>query len=418
MKASNYPLFTQKNESSDAEVASHKLMIKAGLIRQQSSGQYSLLPIGYRVLEKIESIIKEEMNAIGSSEILMPSVQPSELWKESGRWESYGLELLRLKDRHEREYCLGPTFEEVITDLIRKDLNSYKQLPINLYQISSKFRDEIRPRFGIMRAREFIMKDAYSFHLNSKCLDKWYEVYKKAYENIFERLQLEYTMVDADSGNIGGNISNEFHVIADTGEDDLLIDENGIGVNFEIAKSKYKSNDINKIINDYKLTHKKGIEVGHIFKLGDKYSKSMGLAIPDSNSKLCHIQMGCYGIGVSRIMAAAIEQNHDLNGIIWPTNIAPFKYALIEIDGSKNENVRLLANKIYEELLNRNIEIILDDREIKLGGKLNDWDLIGIPNILIVGKSEAENNSVTFKRRGDKEKNSFTVDELMNFVAS
>ena len=418
MKASNYPLFTQKNESSDAEVASHKLMIKAGLIRQQSSGQYSLLPNGYRVLKKIESIIKEEMNAIGSSEILMPSVQPSELWKESGRWESYGSELLRLKDRHEREYCLGPTFEEVITDLIRKDLNSYKQLPINLYQISSKFRDEIRPRFGIMRAREFIMKDAYSFHLNSECLNKWYEVYKKAYENIFERLQLEYTMVDADSGNIGGSVSNEFHVIADTGEDDLLIDENGIGVNFEIAKSKYKSNDINKIKNDYKLTHKKGIEVGHIFKLGDKYSKAMGLTIADQDSKLCHIEMGCYGIGVSRIIAAAIEQNHDQNGIIWPTNIAPFEYVLIEIDGYKNESVRQLANKIYEDLLKRNVEVIFDDREIKLGNKLNDWDLIGIPNILIIGKSEAENNSVTFKRRGDKEKNNITVDELMNFVKS
>ena len=418
MKASNYPLFTQKNETSDAEVASHKLMIKAGLIRQQSSGQYSLLPNGYRVLKKIESIIKEEMNAIGSSEILMPSVQPSELWKESGRWESYGSELLRLKDRHEREYCLGPTFEEVITDLIRKDLNSYKQLPINLYQISSKFRDEIRPRFGIMRAREFIMKDAYSFHLNSECLNKWYEVYKKAYENIFERLQLEYTMVDADSGNIGGSVSNEFHVIADTGEDDLLIDENGIGVNFEIAKSKYKSNDIDKIKDNYKLTHKKGIEVGHIFKLGDKYSKAMGLTIADQDSKLCHIEMGCYGIGVSRIIAAAIEQNHDQNGIIWPTNIAPFEYVLIEIDGYKNENVRHLANKIYEDLLKRNVEVILDDREIKLGNKLNDWDLIGIPNILIIGKSEAENNSVTFKRRGDKEKNNITVDELINFVKS
>ena len=418
MKASNYPLFTQKNESSDAEVASHKLMIKAGLIRQQSSGQYSLLPNGYRVLKKIENIIKEEMNAIGSSEILMPSVQPSELWKESGRWESYGSELLRLKDRHEREYCLGPTFEEVITDLIRKDLNSYKQLPINLYQISSKFRDEIRPRFGIMRAREFIMKDAYSFHLNSECLNKWYEVYKKAYENIFERLQLEYTMVDADSGNIGGSMSNEFHVIADTGEDDLLIDENGIGVNFEIAKSKYKSNDINKIKNDYKLTHKKGIEVGHIFKLGDKYSKAMGLTIADQDSKLCHIEMGCYGIGVSRIIAAAIEQNHDQNGIIWPENIAPFEYVLIEIDGYKNENVRHSANKIYQDLLKRNVEVIFDDREIKLGNKLNDWDLIGIPNILIIGKSEAENNSVTFKRRGDKEKNNITVDELINFVKS
>ena len=264
MKASNYPLFTQKNESSDAEIASHKLMIKAGLIRQQSAGQYSFLPIGYRVLKKIENIIRDEMNAIGSAEILMPSVQPSELWQESGRWDSYGLELLRLHDRHDREYCLGPTFEEVITDLVRKDLNSYKQLPINLYQISSKFRDEIRPRFGIMRAREFIMKDSYSFHLNSECLNRWYEVYKKAYNKIFDRLQLEYTMVDADSGNIGGSVSNEFHVLANTGEDDLLIDENGTGVNFEIAKSKYNSNDIDKIMKSNNLILKKGIEVGHI----------------------------------------------------------------------------------------------------------------------------------------------------------
>ena len=418
MKVSNYPLFTQKNESSDAEVASHKLMIRAGLIRQQSSGQYSFLPIGYRVLKKIENIIREEMNAIGASEILMPSVQPSELWKESGRWESYGSELLRLKDRHEREYCLGPTFEEVITDLVRKDLNSYKQLPINLYQISSKFRDEIRPRFGIMRAREFIMKDAYSFHLNNECLNKWYEIYKKAYENIFQRLQLEYTMVDADSGNIGGRISNEFHVIADTGEDDLLIDENGIGMNFEIAKSKYKSEDINKIIKDHCLTHKKGIEVGHIFKLGAKYSQEMGLSIANSDSKICHIEMGCYGIGVSRIIAAAIEQSHDSDGIIWPMSIAPFKFALVEIDGFKNDNVREFANKIYRDLIDKEIEIIFDDRETKLGNKLNDWELIGVPNILIIGKSEAENESITLKKRGTKDKSSFSVSELMNFVQS
>ena len=418
MKVSNYPLFTQKNESSDAEVISHKLMIKAGLIRQQSSGQYSFLPIGYRVLKKIENIIKEEMNAIGSSEILMPSVQPSELWKESGRWDSYGSELLRLNDRHEREYCLGPTFEEVITDLVRKDLNSYKQLPINLYQISSKFRDEIRPRFGIMRAREFIMKDAYSFHLDTECLNKWYEVYKKAYENIFERLQLEYTMVDADSGNIGGATSNEFHVIADTGEDDLLIDENSLGVNFEIAKFKYNSSDIKKIIKENNLTHKKGIEVGHIFKLGDKYSKAMGLSIANSDSKICHIEMGCYGIGVSRIIAAAIEQSHDEKGIIWPTSIAPFEFVLVEIDGHKNENVRNFANKIYQDLLKKNIEIIFDDRETKLGNKLHDWELIGIPKFLIIGKSETESESITFKKRGVKDKNNLSVDELMNFVQS
>ena len=417
MKASKYPLFTQKNNPSDAEIISHKLMLKAGLIRQQSSGQYSFLPIGYRVLKKIENIIREEMNTIGSAEILMPSVQPSELWEESGRWETYGLELLRLKDRHQRDYCLGPTFEEVITDLVRKDLNSYKQLPINMYQISSKFRDEIRPRFGIMRAREFIMKDAYSFHLNQECLDEWYENYKKAYNKIFTRLQLEYTMVDADSGNIGGSKSNEFHVIADTGEDDLLIDQDGIGVNYEIAKTKYNSDDIKKIINENNLVHKKGIEVGHIFKLGDKYSKAMNLSIADVESKICNIEMGCYGIGVSRIIAAAIEQNHDDKGIVWPATIAPFKIVIIEIDGHKNESVRIYSSELYEKLSAKGVEVILDDRNSKLGNKLNDWELIGVPNIVIVGKSEAETKSVTFKKRGQNDKSSLSIEDLIKITS-
>ena len=417
MKASKYPLFTQKNDPSDAEIISHKLMLKAGLIRQQSSGQYSFLPVGYRVLKKIENIIREEMNAIGSAEILMPSVQPSELWEESGRWETYGLELLRLNDRHQRDYCLGPTFEEVITDLVRKDLNSYKQLPINMYQISSKFRDEIRPRFGIMRAREFIMKDAYSFHLNQECLDEWYENYKQAYNKIFTRLQLEYTMVDADSGNIGGSKSNEFHVIADTGEDDLLIDQDGIGVNYEIAKTKYNSDDIKKIIRENNLVHKKGIEVGHIFKLGDKYSKAMNLSIADVESKICNIEMGCYGIGVSRIIAAAIEQNHDDKGIVWPATIAPFKIVIIEIDGHKNESVRLYTSELYDGLSAKGVEVILDDRNSKLGNKLNDWELIGIPNIAIVGKSEAETKSVTFKKRGQDDKSSLSIENLIKIVS-
>jgi prolyl-tRNA synthetase len=418
MKASAYPLFTQKNDPSDAEIVSHKLMLKAGLVRQQSTGQYSFLPMGYRVLKKIENIIREEMNAIGSAEILMPSVQPSELWQESGRWETYGSELLRLRDRHDRDYCLGPTFEEVITDLVKKDLNSYKQLPLNMYQISSKFRDEIRPRFGIMRAREFIMKDAYSFHIDEKCLDSWYENYKHAYNNIFKKLQLDYTMVDADSGNIGGNKSNEFHVLAETGEDDLLIDDNGIGINFEIAKTKYKSDDIKKIISENSLIHKKGIEVGHIFKLGDKYSKSMGLAIADADLKQNHLQMGCYGIGVSRIIAASIEQNHDDNGIIWPKNLTPFKIVLVEIDGHKNESVKSYSSEIYQVIQKSGIEIILDDRNSKLGNKLHDWELMGIPNVVIIGKNEASSNIVTFKQRGSSEKESLNIEQLMSKITT
>ena len=416
MKASKYPVFTQKNEPSDAEIISHKLMIKAGIVRQQSAGQYSFLPIGLRILKKIENIIRQEMNAIGSAEILMPSIQPCELWQESGRWDDYGPELLRLSDRHDREYCVGPTFEEVITDLIRKELNSYKQLPINLYQISSKFRDEIRPRFGIMRAREFIMKDAYSFHLDNRCLDEWYEVYREAYNKIFMRLQLEYTMVDADSGNIGGSQSNEFHVIANTGEDDLLIDKDGVGINFEIAKEKYKADDIKKISTENNLSHKKGIEVGHIFKLGDKYSKSMNLSIADSENNNHFLQMGCYGIGVSRIIAAAIEQNYDANGIIWPRSISPFEVVLIEIDGNKNEDVRKYSENIYEMLIHRKIDVILDDRNNKLGNKLNDWELIGVPQFIIVGRSEAQNNEVTYKKRGNESKETLKHDELYNVL--
>jgi prolyl-tRNA synthetase len=261
------------------------------------------------------------------------------------------------------------------------------------------------------------MKDAYSFHLNQECLDEWYESYKKAYNKIFTRLQLEYTMVDADSGNIGGNESNEFHVIADTGEDDLLIDQDGIGINYEIAKTKYNSDNIDKIIKENNLVHKKGIEVGHIFKLGDKYSKSMNLSIADAESKMCNIEMGCYGIGVSRIIAAAIEQNHDDKGIVWPATIAPFKIVIIEIDDHKNESIRLYSGELYERLSAKGVEVILDDRNSKLGNKLNDWELIGVPNIVIVGKSEAENKSVTFKKRGQDNKTSLSIEDLIKIVS-
>jgi prolyl-tRNA synthetase len=269
-----------------------------------------------------------------------------------------------------------------------------------------------------MRAREFIMKDAYSFHIDEKCLDSWYENYKHAYNNIFKKLQLDYTMVDADSGNIGGNKSNEFHVLAETGEDDLLIDDNGIGINFEIAKTKYKSDDIKKIISENSLIHKKGIEVGHIFKLGDKYSKSMGLAIADADLKQNHLQMGCYGIGVSRIIAASIEQNHDDNGIIWPKNLTPFKIVLVEIDGHKNESVKSYSSELYQVIQKSGIEIILDDRNSKLGNKLHDWELMGIPNVVIIGKNEASSNIVTFKQRGSSEKESLNIEQLMSKITT
>jgi len=404
MKTSDFPIFTVKNEPSDSEVTSHKLMIKSGMIRKVSSGQYNWLPLGYRVLEKIKNIIREELNSIGCREILMPIVQPSELWKESGRWDKYGPELLRFKDRHDREFCFGPTFEEVVTDLIRQDLSSYKQLPINVFQISTKFRDEIRPRFGVMRAREFIMKDAYSFHTDSKSLDDTYNKYKNAYNEIFKRLMLDFTMVDADSGNIGGSESHEFHVIADTGEDEILLDESLNGMNTEIAMKKFNETDVKKIIEKTGMKLKKGIEVGHIFKLGKKYSEAMNARVSDKNSKLKTVHMGCYGIGVSRIVAAAIEQNYDEKGIVWTDSISPFKVVLIDIDSQKNEDIKNYSEKIYSNLISKNIDVIYDDRDLNLGKKLTDWELIGVPNMLIVGNKETEKEKLTYKNRATDKK--------------
>ena len=418
MRVSHFPIFTLKDTPADAEVISHKLMIRSGMIRKLSSGQYSWLPLGLRVIKKIEDIIRKELEKIGCSEILMPSVQPSELWQESGRWEQYGPELLRFTDRHQRDFCLGPTFEEVITDLIRKDVSSYKQLPINLFQISTKFRDEIRPRFGVMRAREFIMKDAYSFHANQQSLDEAYEMYKNAYNNIFKNLMLDFTIVDADSGNIGGNESNEFHVIADTGEDDLLLDDQLKGMNIEIAKVKYGEDDLEALIKKTNLTHKKGIEVGHIFKLGQKYSETMKAKVTTKDSKTVDMFMGCYGIGVTRIVAASIEQLHDDKGIKWPASITPFNTVIIEIDGHKNSNVRTYCESVYESFIEKDIETIYDDRDANLGKKIKDWELIGIPNIVIIGKNESNNNTVIFKKRSSESKSEMDINDLLDEVIS
>ena len=416
MRVSDFPIFTLKDNPSDAEIVSHKLMIRAGLIRKISSGQYSWLPIGMRVLEKIQQIIRSELNNIGCMEISMPLVQPSELWRESGRWDKYGPELLRFKDRNDRDFCFGPTFEEVVTDLVRKDVSSYKQLPLNFFQITTKFRDEIRPRFGVMRAREFIMKDAYSFHADKSCLDKSYNSYKKAYENIFKRLGLNFTVVSADSGNIGGDESHEYHVIADTGEDDLLISDSGDGMNVEIAKEKYSLENLDELIDKTSMKHKKGIEVGHIFKLGQKYTKSMDTKITYENGTMNNIFMGCYGIGVTRIVAAAIEQNHDDSGIIWPTTISPFKCVIIEIDASKNNSVRNQSDLLYKMLRDKNVDVIVDNRDVGFGIKMKDWELIGIPHFFMVGKNEATKNIVTHKLRTMPNKNSLQIEDMEMFV--
>ena len=412
MKFSKSGISTTKNVPSDAEVISHKLMIRAGMIKKLASGLYTWMPLGLRVLKKIENIIRSEMDKIGALEILMPAIQPSELWIESGRWEKYGPELLRIKDRHEREFCFGPTHEEIVTDIARKDLASYKQLPIVYYQIQTKFRDEIRPRFGIMRAREFLMKDAYSFHENEECLNETYKIMFEAYKKCFNKIGFEYKVVNADNGQIGGSESHEFHVIAENGEDELIFsDTSDYAINSELFSEPPKEGDKSPD-GSGKVKIKRGIEVGHIFKLGKSYSESMKASVSNKDNKNIEMIMGCYGIGVSRIAAAAIEQSHDKDGIIWPKEIAPFKITIVSIGYSKNEIIKIYTDELYNKLKYDNIEVLLDDRDISPGNMFSDSDLIGIPYKIIIGKQFLNNNNLELKTRNlDK---SYTISEKNN----
>ena len=345
MLTTQFLLATVKETPADAELMSHKLMLRAGLIRKLASGLYTWLPTGVRVLKKVEAIVREEMNRAGALEILMPAVQPAELWQETERWEKYGNELLKIKDRHERDFCFGPTHEEVITHLMRNELNSYKQLPVNLYQIQTKFRDEIRPRFGVMRAREFLMKDAYSFHSDTASLKETYQVMYDAYMKIFTRLGLRFRPVLADNGQIGGAFSHEFQVLAESGEDIIVYsDGSDYAANIERAQNSEGTSPVQEGDTSPdgkgKLRFARGIEVGHIFQLGDTYSKSMNLSVLGEDGKALHPQMGCYGIGVSRIVAASIEQNHDEKGIIWPLAMAPFQIVIVPMQLHKAYRVR------------------------------------------------------------------------------
>ena len=563
MKISQYLLATLREAPADAEVISHRLMLRAGMIRQLAAGIYTWLPLGLRVLRKVEAIVREEMDRAGAQEVLMPAVQPAELWQESGRWDKYGPELLRLKDRHEREFCFGPTHEEIITDLVRREIRSYKQLPANFYQIQTKFRDEIRPRFGIMRAREFLMKDAYSFHLTEDCLQKTYDHMYSTYSRIFDRLGLKYRAVEADTGNIGGNASHEFHVLADSGEDRIVYTENGnyaanidmvpahdsditrlapgqkmatvptpdqhtitevsrflnvpeaqclktlivkgsndelvalvlrgdhelnrlkveilpevakplefaktelikkklgcdigsigpvklkipvivdnsavqvsdfvcganeegkhfIGVNWVRDLPEPRSADIRNVVagepapdGSGPLMVAQGIEVGHIFQLGTKYSKAMKATCLDENGEAKTLIMGCYGIGVSRIVAAAIEQNHDDRGIIWPVNIAPFHAALIPINMHKSQRLREAVMKLYEEFQEAGIEILLDDRKERPGVMFADADLIGIPHRLTFSEKGLDENIIEYKSRSDGKEEEIILDDVVEFL--
>ena len=422
MKASHLILGTQRENPADAEIISHQLMIRAGLVRQVSSGIYNWLPIGKKVLQKVENIIRKEMNIAGAQEILMPMVQPASLWEESGRIDQYGQELLVFLDRHENKFCLGPTHEEIITDLCKNLLTSYKQLPVTLYQIQTKFRDEIRPRFGVMRSREFLMKDAYSFDLDKESLDQSYSLMKEAYIKIFDSLGLDYRIVKADSGAIGGSDCEEFHVLADSGEDLLAFsDKSEYAINAELLTELQDGQDPysleGKPSPDGKglLKLKKGIEVGHIFKLGRKYSEILNLRIQGENNDI-HPEMGCYGIGASRIVAAAIEQNHDEKGIIWPKALAPFEVALVEVNPKKKDEIKEKSSEIYNLLKENDIDVLWDDREKRPGVKFTDMEVTGIPLTIIIGERTLETGEIEIKKRQDEKPQLVSHQNLISTV--
>jgi prolyl-tRNA synthetase len=564
MRTSQFLIATQKETPADAEVISHQLMLRAGLVRKLAAGLYTWLPLGLRVLRKVEAVVREEMEASGAQEISMPVVQPAELWQESGRWEQYGPELLRIQDRHQREFCLGPTHEEVVTSLVRDEIKSYKQLPLNLYQIQTKVRDEIRPRFGIMRSREFLMKDAYSFHADQASLEETYQIMFAAYSNIFTRLGLEFRPVIADTGSIGGNASHEFHVLASSGEDAIAFsDGSDYAANVEMAEAlapaierKAPSAELQKIATpgvrtieelasslsigpadsvktlvvkgaeentlvalvlrgDHQLNAIKaeklpgvacplqmaseeqvraacnagfgslgpvgldipvivdrsaalladftcganeegqhltgvnwlrdcaldqvadlrdvvagdpspdgngqlqmtrGIEVGHIFQLGTKYSEAMNAKVLNENGKNITVTMGCYGIGVSRIVAAAIEQNNDDRGIIWPDAMAPFQLAIVPLNMHKSAAVAQCAEDLYQQLRAAGVEVLLDDRNERPGVKFADMELIGIPHRVVIGDRALADGNIEYKSRRGEDSQFVPQADIMAFL--
>ncbi|CAD7857013.1 MAG: Prolyl-tRNA synthetase (EC 6.1.1.15), bacterial type [Olavius algarvensis Gamma 1 endosymbiont] len=565
MRTSEFPLQTVKETPGDAEVPSHRLMLRAGMIRKLAAGLYTWLPLGLRVLRKVEHIVREEMNRAGALEVLMPAVQPAELWQASGRWERYGPELLRFHDRHQRDFCFGPTHEELITELARNELRSYKQLPVNFYQIQTKFRDEIRPRFGVMRAREFMMKDAYSFHLDAASLDATYRTMFETYGRIFRRCGLEFRPVQADTGSIGGHASHEFHVLAESGEDAIAFSTAGdYAANVELAEALPPAEEPGAPTEDLRLvatpdaktiadlveqfdqpiertvktlvvaatgaeanliallirgdhalnpakaeklpqvatplrmateaeihaaigagpgslgplnlpipyiadrtvavtadfsaganqdgkhwfginwgrdlplpevadlrnvqagdpspdgkgtlTIARGIEVGHIFQLGRKYSEAMQATVLNENGKAVNLEMGCYGIGVSRVVAAAIEQHHDQKGIIWPEPLAPFQVALLPMKLHKSYRVREAAEQLHRRLAEAGIEVLLDDRDARPGFMFADMELIGIPHRIVIGDKGLDAGELEYKGRRDAEVRLVPIDAILPFL--
>ncbi|MCK0714669.1 proline--tRNA ligase [Chromohalobacter sarecensis] len=567
MRASQLLISTLKETPADADIVSHQLMLRAGMIRRLSSGLYTWLPLGLRTLRKVENIVREEMNRAGAQEVLMPAIQPAELWQESGRWDQYGNLLLRIRDRHERDFCYGPTHEEVITDLVRNEIRSYKQVPSNFYQIQTKFRDETRPRFGVMRAREFIMKDAYSFDIDQAGLQRSYDAMYDAYMRIFTRLGLDFRAVEADNGDIGGTGSHEFQVLADSGEDAVvfstssdyaanmekaealpaplgetperaapqeelrlvdtphartiatLVEQHGLpiektiktlmvhaaegglvallvrgdhelnevkaenlpevaapltmaseaeirqavgagpgslgpvnlempliidrsvalmsdfgaganidgqhyfGINWERDVALPKVADLRNVVEgdpspDGKgtLAIARGIEVGHVFQLGTKYSTAMNATVLDDNGQAVPLLMGCYGIGVTRVVAAAIEQSHDAGGIIWPNAIAPFEVTLVPMNAHKSERVREYAETLYQQLSDAGVDVLIDDRDLRPGVKFADQELIGIPHRVVIGERGLDNGELEYKGRRDSEVTMVPANTMLDFL--
>ena len=377
MKFSQLVAPTLREDPTEAETISHKLLLRGGFIRKLAAGIYTYLPLGFRVLNKVTTVIRDEMTKAGAQEIFMPVLLPKELWVETDRWDQYGKELFRINDRHDREFCLGPTHEEIITDLVRNSINSYRNLPVTLFQIQTKFRDEIRPRSGLMRGREFMMKDAYSFHSSEESLDKEYQNMYQAYGRIFDRLGLKYEVVEADAGLIGGGYSQEFRLLTEG--------------------------------------DKEGIEVGHIFKLGTKYSSKMKCVYLDENNKEQPMIMGCYGIGVSRIAQAAIEQNNDKDGIIWPLPLAPFTVAIVPVNSLEKEQMDVAQN-IYDKAKESGFDVLLDDRDARMGSKLKDVDLIGVPIKVIVGPKGLKDGKVEVKLRRDGQVEFVPKDQVVEWL--
>jgi prolyl-tRNA synthetase len=425
MHLSQYFLPTLKETPSEAQIASHRLMLRAGMINQTTSGIYSWLPLGLKVLQKIENIVAEEQDRIGCHRVLMPTLQPASLWRESGRYEAYGKEMLRFKDRHDREMLYGPTNEEVITDIVRQYIKSYRALPQILYQISWKFRDEIRPRFGVMRGREFLMKDGYSFDLDFEGAKSSYEKIFESYLITFRRLGLTAIPVQAQSGAIGGNLSHEFQIVAPTGESmvyydseyDHLTDQDMTLARLKdlYAAADEKHDPFNCPVPQERLKIARGIEVGHIFYFGTKYSKAMNLTVQGPKGEVIIPEMGSYGIGVSRLAGAIIEANHDEEGIIWPTAVAPFHIGLINTKVG-DSHLDEVSQSLYQTLAKRGWEVLYDDRSDRIGVKFADMDLIGLPWQIIVGNKMAEQKTVELKNRKTGERKDLSTDECLNYL--